>query len=579
MKNKLTMFGMVFFCTVSAVCQTYINNVTIVDVEKQKLIPGQTVIINGNLITGIQSSGNINIPQHAATIDGKGKYLMPGLTDAHVHFFQSGGLYTRPDAIDLRKYMSYEKEIEWTHVNMEDLLRRYIQAGITTVIDVGSTINFLKQRKGFVNKYFAPAIYMSGPLITTYEPDAYKNLKNDEPFNLVTNIDEAKAAVINQLPYHPDFIKIWYIVRGKNIADTARKFVPLVKAIIDEAHKNNLRVAVHTTERITAQLAAENGCDYLVHNIEDEIISDDFIKLLKKNHVTLCPTLTVRDGYNSTYSQKKKFSYYELTMSNPIQLGSLLDLKHLADTALVNRYKKRVASSGARYAHADSIGKINLKKMADAGITIASGTDAGNIGTLHATSYFGELKAMQQSGISNWQIIQASTINGAKAIGKEKEFGSINIGKKADMILLDASPVDNLDNLQKISLIINKGNVIMPDTLIEESPLELVQHQLNAYNEKNIDAFLVPFSDDVELYQFPDKLLSKGKDIMRKQYIPFFEKHPELHCEIKERIIQGNTVIDKEYVTGTGKKALEAIAIYQIENSKIKKVYFIKKSN
>ena len=146
------------------------------------------------------------------------------------------------------------------------------------------------------------------------------------------------------------------------------------------------------------------------------------------------------------------------------------DLKHLHDTALVNSYKKRIGSLDARFAHADSIRKINLKKMADAGINIASGTDAGNIGTMHATSYFGELKAMQQSGMSNWQILQASTINSAKAIGKEKEFGSITIGKKADMILLDASPVDNLENLKKIRFVINKGNVISPDTLHTRKP-------------------------------------------------------------------------------------------------------------
>ena len=96
-------------------CQTYITNVTIVDVEKQKLIPEQTVVITGNIISGIQSSKGSKIPANATTVDGKGKFLMPGLTDAHVHFFQSGGLYTRPDAIDLRKYAPYENEVEWAH--------------------------------------------------------------------------------------------------------------------------------------------------------------------------------------------------------------------------------------------------------------------------------------------------------------------------------------------------------------------------------------------------------------------------------------------------------------------------------
>ena len=110
---------------------------------------------------------------------------MPGLTDAHVHFFQSGGLYTRPDAIDLRKDKPYDKEIEWVHNNMEDFLRRYLQCGITSVIDVGSTYNFLQQRDSFENKNYAPSIYMTGPLLTSYEPDVFKNLKDNEPFILV----------------------------------------------------------------------------------------------------------------------------------------------------------------------------------------------------------------------------------------------------------------------------------------------------------------------------------------------------------------------------------------------------------
>jgi imidazolonepropionase-like amidohydrolase len=573
-------YSFIFFLCIPTItfCQTYITHVTLVDVEKQKLIPEQTVIITGNIISGIQSSKGVRIPANATTVDGNGKFLMPGLIDAHVHFFQSGGLYTRPDAIDLRKYEPYENEIEWAHDNMEDLLRRYTKAGITTVIDPGSTINFLNQRNSFADKIFSPTIFMAGPLLTTYEPDAYKNLKKDEPFNLITNIDEAKAAVQQQLSYHPDFIKIWYITSRieKNVEDSARKFLPYVKAVIEEAHKNKLRVAVHATQKITAELAVESGCDYLVHSIDDKIISDDFIKLLIKNNITLCPTLIVASDYISTFAQKNKFSDYELFNSSPEPLGSLTDLEYLTDTSLVNNYKQKGLARAAASAQKDSIMMENLKKLVDAGVTIATGTDAGNVGTLHATSYMNELKAMEKSGMSHWQILQASTINGAKAMNKEKEFGSIAVGKKANMILVDGNPVDDLENLKKISYVINKGTVIMPDTLVQESPVQIVQRQLNAYNDRNIDVFLKTYSDDAELYSFPDSLTSRGKDAMRKRYASVFEKYPDLHCEIKTRIIQGNTIIDKEYITATGRKPLEGTVIYKIKNAKISQVYFLK---
>ncbi|MBB6108138.1 Imidazolonepropionase [Mucilaginibacter lappiensis] len=574
MKTKFSLFCIAMMYTLPGFCQTYIKNVTLVDVTQNKLLPGRTVAITGDIISGIYPA-TVKIPGNATVINGEGKFLIPGLTDSHVHFFQSGGLYARPDVAVLQKYKSYESEMAWTHQHMEDFLRRYTKAGITTVIDPGATFNYLAQRDSFANKSYAPTIYMAGPLLTTYEPEVYKNLKNDEPFNLFSNTTEATDLLAKQLPHRPDFIKIWYIVLGKNKEEEAKKYQPAIKAIIDEAHKNHLRVAIHATERLTAQLAVESGCDYLVHEVDDEVVSTDFINLLKKNKVVLCPTLIVVDDYFDTFTQKKNFSYEELIQANPEQLGSISDLKHFADTALTNHYKTARAARMRYIATTDSIRMINLKKMTDAGVIIAAGTDAGNIGTQHASSLFTELKAMQQAGMSNWQIIQSATINGAKAMGKEKEFGSIEKGKKADLVLLNANPAEQLENLQEISLVINKGHVIAPDTLIKETPLALVQRQLNAYNQRSIDAFLEPYAEDVELYTFPDKLVSKGKDDMRKHYAAFFERVPSLHCEILDRIVKGNAIVDHESISVGPNKKVDAVAIYHIENNKIKKVYFI----
>ncbi|MFT3908569.1 MAG: amidohydrolase family protein [Ferruginibacter sp.] len=581
MKQLLCLFFITtsLFCnaqTALSVAKTFITHITLLDVEKQKLVPNATVGITGSNITSISTSSKATLPADATIIDGTGKFLIPGMTDAHVHFFQSGGLYARPDAIDLRKDMPYDKEIEWTHTNMSDVLKRYIQAGITNVIDVGATVNFLKQREQFKDKSYAPSIYMTGPLITSYEPEVFKKLEDDEPLSLVATEEEGRKMVQQQLPYHPDFIKIWYIVTGSDKEAGAKKFLPVAKAIIDEAHKNNLKVAVHATERITAQFAVEAGGDYLVHSVDDEILPDDFIKLLKAKNVILCPTLVVYGGYNKTFGQELDFSAHELRWSDPQQIGSLYDLKHLPEKALIGAYKKAVIGRKKIVAKQDSICLVNLKKLIDAGVRIAAGTDAGNIGTLHATSYMNELNAMKQVGLSNWQVLQSATINPTYILGKEKQTGSIAVGKTADLVLLNANPVDSLQNLEKIDLVINKGFVIRPDTLIKETPLTLVQRQLNAYNARNLEAFLEPYAEDVELYDFPDKVICKGKEEMRKQY-GFLKTVTELHCEIKERILQGNTIIDKESVTGFGPKAVEATAIYQIENNKIKKVYFISK--
>ncbi len=559
--------------------QTYITHVTVVDVEEQRLVPDRTVVITNGLISKIDKSNKINIPDNATIINGSKKYLIPGLVDAHIHFFQNGGVYTRPDIIDLQKYTSYRQEIELAKVDMETKLKRYLQNGITTVIDVGASYNLLRQRYDFTDKNYSPTIFMTGPLLTTYEPKVYENLGNDEPFILTKSIADGINGVRQQLPYNPDFIKIWYIAGadGLSIAESARKNLPIVKAIIEEAHKNHLKIAVHATQRITAQLAVENGADFLVHSVKDEILKEDFIQLMKKKGTVLCSTLKVNSGYKNTFGQNLSLSNYELQKADPFQLGSLLDLKHLPDTVLVGKYKENATSvkSISNLNNDSAIRMENLKKLSDAGVLIATGTDAGNIGTLHASSYLAELKAMHESGMNNWQIIKASTINGAKILNKEKEFGSIGVGKKANLILLDANPTENIENITKINTIINKGVGFKPKDLLQDSPADLAQRQLNAYNFRNIEAFLAPYADDVEVYDFPDRLRYKGKETMRKIYAEKFKNTTNLHCEVKERIVQGNIVIDKERVR-SGNKINEAVAIYHIEDHKIQKVYFVR---
>lgn len=108
----------------------------------------------------------------------------------------------------------------------------------------------------------------------------------------------------------------------------------------------------------------------------------------------------------------------------------------------------------------------------------------------------------------------------------------------------------------------------------EENPEYIVQKQLDAYNARDIEAFLATYTDDVELFMFPATLLSKGKEAMRQTYAPMFQNTPDLFCEIKNRTVLGNKVIDEEYVRFNG-QFLSAIAIYEVENNKISKVTFI----
>ena len=215
----------------------------------------------------------------------------------------------------------------------------------------------------------------------------------------------------------------------------------------------------------------------------------------------------------------------------------------------------------------------NLRRLVAGGVTIATGTDAGNIGSQHAGSYFPELRAMQQAGMNLWQLLEASTINGAKVLGQEGEWGSIARGKQANMVLLGKDPLSDLENWKAVEWVINKGVAAKPSSFIHPTAEMLAQQQLNAYNAHDLEAFLEPYAEDVEIYQFPDKLQMKGKAEMRQQY-QFVKTTPGLHSNLLNRIVQRNMVIDQEEVMlGEGRK-IYGTAIYMVEGGKIRKVYF-----
>lgn len=543
-----------------------IQHVNYIDVEDGSAHIDQHVLIQDGIIVKISDKpieqGDIQI------VHGSGKWLLPGLVDAHIHLFQSGGLYTRPDAIDLRSIKPYQEERSWLYAHADDILRSYLRLGITTVIDVGGPMSNYVIRDRYKDEPLMPSYYCTGPLVSTYQPEAFQI--DDPPIIKVRTIEEAKKIVTDQLPARPDFIKIWYIVTpGVSAADS----YDIVKATIDESHKHNLKVAVHATQLTTAKLALKAGADILVHSVAGEI-DDEFVDMMKASDAVLVPTLVVHGGYDLAFSNQVGLDAHDLTYSIPYAIGSLLDVEHI-DHPQLKEAQAYAAPMLARNTKRDIIRKSNLQKLVEEGVTIATGTDAGNIGTLHASSYKDELEAMSDAQLTNAQIIKASTIDGAKVLDKEGLIGTIEIGKIADLIMMDDNPLEDLTALFQPQIVIKSGELINPDALISASPEDLAQMQLNAYNLGDIESFLDVYSDTVKVYGFPDNFRYQGKEKMRANYASFFKSTPDLHCELINRIVLGNTVVDQELVTGLGSdREIRAIAIYKISDGKIQEVYF-----
>lgn len=544
-------------------------NGNLIDVETGRVREGVSLLIEDGLIRKIGK--NLTPPAGATVLDVRGKWLLPGLVDSHIHLFQSGGLYTRPDGIDLTKYRPYETERQWLRDNMGDLLRRYLACGVTTVVDVGGPLYQFPYRDRFNRFPTSPRILLTGPLISTYQPPAFKNL-DDSPILKATTPDEAREQVRRQLPFKPDFIKIWFIVRGVGAGAQAQE---MVKAAIDESHKNGLKVAIHTQELLAAKLGVKFGADYLVHSPEDGLVDDELLDLMKARNVSYCPTLVVAGGIAGFFGERAP-TPYEFARANPYVLGTLFDLRHLPEPKLIKGFGDYLNGPffQKQAARADSIRLANLRRVWKAGVNVVTGTDAGNPGIFHGTSYLDELLKMQKGGLSNADILRASTLNPARIFGQENRVGSLAEGKEANVLVLPQNPLADLTALTRVETVVNRGYALTPAQLLPDSPADLAQRQLNAYNARDLEAFLEPYADDVEIYNFPNELRSKGKDAMRKNYA-FFATTPALHCELVNRIVVNNTVIDHERVTRQpNQPPVQAVAIYKIQNGKIRKVYF-----
>lgn len=555
-------------------------------------IADAVVLVRGERVIAAGSRAEVAIPGDAERVELTGKWLVPGYIDGHVHFFQSGGLYTRPDAFDLREVVPYEQETANIRANLDDTFRRTLRSGITTVVDFGGPMWNFDVRSRAQASAFAPRVYVAGPLISTRAQPPLSDGPDPSVIAAATP-EQARELVRRQAAAKPDFIKIWFLVAP---GETAQQHLPMVRAAIDEAHAHGLRVAAHATELETARAAVEAGADVLVHGVDSAPLDADFIAKLKARGIPYIPTLTVTQGYYRIGLRQPGLTADERGRGSPDALSTFDDLARIAPD-LVPAYLTQIWSSGMSLPPISEIARQNLKRAAEAGVLIVAGTDAGNIGTLHGASYSRELRAMADAGLTLPQVLASATLGGARLLGREAELGTIAPGKRADLVVLAADPLADIDNFSRIDAVMKDGVLHPVDSILgadltattqrdpdafrmpgpEDRPEAVVQRQLQAYNARDIDAFLATYSDDAELQTLGQNPDVRGLDAMRRQYAALFAANPKLHCTITRRIVQGRYVIDHEHLTGIDglEAGIDAIAIYEVHRGKIRRVWFI----
>jgi imidazolonepropionase-like amidohydrolase len=440
----------------------YITGITVIHPERSgdaAVEPYSTVMVRDGRIGFMGRNVTLELPRGATVIDGRGKFLIPGLVDSHVHFFQSGNLYTRPDVADFNAVMAYAQETARNKARLPATFKVWLASGVTGVVDIGGPFWNFEVRDRAAATAAAPHMAVAGPLISMVERPQLD--LGDPPIIRIDSPEAARALIARQLPYRPDYIKVWFIHQQDD--DLAAQEA-IVKAAGDAAHEAGLKLAVHATELEVAKSALRAGADYLVHSVFDAPVDDEFIALAKGRHVLYCPTLAVMMGYPYALSGQWHPTPIETRRADPQILAMMDDLSRIPADQRPELVAKLMAD--AKPVAPPTAGMQNLRKLVDAGITVVMGTDAGNIGTLHGPSIHREFALMRDAGLTPAEILRTATTNGALALGMADSAGRIAPGMRADLVILDADPLADVANLQRVYRVLKDGVVYDPDELM-----------------------------------------------------------------------------------------------------------------
>jgi imidazolonepropionase-like amidohydrolase len=425
---------------------------TLIDGTGAAPVPDAVVVTRRDSIVCAGPRRRCPVPSGARRIDSRGTWIIPGLIDAHVHFSQTGWFDGRPDAADVRDQFPYATVEADLEAHPDRFFRSYLCSGVTSVFDVGGYPWTWELRDRFANNPSAPRIAAAGPLLSTI--DFWLNLPGQQQFIYMANDSVVREAIRTHAAFHSDAVKLWYIMPPEP-PDTVR-IQGLVRVIGEESHRQHLPFIVHATGLWEAKDAIRAGADVLVHSVFDKPVDDEFLELARSHHIVYIPTLTVGEGYIEAGKGTVDGHLYPLvcadSVSRKLVASGSPKLQHgkawWTDTAAIKATARELAT-----------GEANAKRVQDAGITLAVGTDAGNPGTLHGPSIYRELQLTADAGLSPMEVLVAATRNGAMAMGRERQVGTVEAGKSADLVALDADPLADVRNYQRVRWVM-KGGVL-----------------------------------------------------------------------------------------------------------------------
>ena len=424
-----------------------------------------TIVISDGIIKEIGGS-DIAIPKKAEIIDVNDKFITPGLVDSHIHFAQTGFFDGRPDFLDVRDSIDFDGLQNDLRDNPESYYEAYLRSGVTAVYDVGGFHWSLDRQSEVENNLNAPHVAASGPFLSGVPEDylAYLNTSKAKQMVYLASPEIGREAVKVHSRLGSTGIKIWgVLLQNPN-------FMQSLRAVADETAKQGNKLIVHATQLNQAKAALSLGAKILVHSVDDFEVDEEFIQMAKANDIIYQPTIIAPKGYLTAYKSLKN----KMVIRDPNGvmdkrakniLGSTTRFRKFADSGFI---ADRIKLFGDLVGKRDSIVAINLKKIHDNGIKIAVGTDAGNPFTFHGISIYDEMEAIQNTGIPASDLIVMATKNGALAMDRLDDFGTLEKGKMANLIVLDKDPSKDIVNMRSITHVMRGGKLRQVNKGFEE---------------------------------------------------------------------------------------------------------------
>jgi imidazolonepropionase-like amidohydrolase len=428
------LFVLSVFTPARAQTQTAFVDVNVIPMDKERVLQHQTVIVRNGVITEIGDVKRIKIPAGAKRIDGAGKFLIPGLTDMHVHLFTDDEF---PDEL------------------AEDELRIMIAYGVTTIrLMTGTPEQLLLRRKSAAEEIVAPAIYAASPQFTG---------RKSTNAHVVTTEAEARAAVSKSKQEGYDFIKVTTYLKPE-----------VYEAIVDVAAKQNIRVVGHADSRtvgLTRALKAKQQIEHLDSYLEALLpesspikgsVSDIYlynpknwesIDYLDESKIPEIARQTVNSNpfvvptlhlFKFTFGKGRSEESFMAQPDIRFYPKKVVDLwvgvskKYLSTAAPIEKREKYIG-----------IRNKLVKAIYDAGGHVMAGSDTPEWLMLYGHTLHLELVDLRDAGLSNYAALEAATRNPALFFGTLNKTGTIEKGKRADLVLLEANPLDDIANTQK----------------------------------------------------------------------------------------------------------------------------------